>query len=122
MSSCFNHGDREGTGRCAVCGKSLCEECIIRENNAVFCSVECQEKAAATTERSNDVLNEKARTDSARMVRKLIYIFVLIAAIAAAWHFFGRREQTVEQKFNRSVSEVEKGGAKILKNIQNSLN
>ena len=121
MSNCFNHGDREAAARCAVCGKSLCEECVIRENNSTFCSAECKEKAAATTERARDVLAEKAKTDSARLVRRLIYIFILIAAAAAAWYFFEEHEDKVERKFERSVESVEKSTSKLMKNIKDSL-
>ena len=72
MASCFNHGDREGAARCAVCGKSVCEECVIRENGGNFCSAACRDKAAASTGRAEAVIAEKAKTDSVSFVRKLI--------------------------------------------------
>ena len=118
MSACFNHEDREGIVRCAVCGKSLCEECAVRENGAAFCSSECKEKASATWERSNDVIAEKAKTDSAALIRKLIYIFVVIAAIAAAYYFYAQREKSVERKFERSVEQLEKGSSQLLKDTK----
>lgn len=37
---CYKHEDREAEGRCVRCGKILCEDCIVKVDNRVFCK-EC---------------------------------------------------------------------------------
>ena len=117
MANCFYHEEKNAVARCSVCGKSVCEECLKQEGSMTFCSDDCKSKAAATTQRSNDVLTEKSRTASATLVRKLIYIFVVIAAVAAAWYFYDQHQKKVDRKFNRSVKQIQKSGSKLLKNL-----
>ena len=122
MANCFNHGDREGAFRCAVCGKSVCEECVVQENNSNFCSAACKEKAAAMTGRSDAVIAEKAKTDSASLVRKLIYLFVVIAVIAAAYCFLsGEKKESAEKKFQRSIQTIEKESKGLVKEAKKAL-
>lgn len=121
MGSCFNHGDREASFRCAVCGKGLCEECVIQEQGSYVCSAECRAKAASMTGRSEAVLDEKKKTNASSLVRKLIYIFVLIAAIAAAYHFYAKHEETVDQKLKRSLKQAEKKTSAFVKEAKKSV-
>ena len=121
MANCFYHGEKDAAARCSVCGKSLCEECVKQEGSMTFCSDECKSKAAATTQRSNEVLAEKSRSNSASLVRKLIYIFVVIAAVAAAWHFYGQHQKKVDRKISRSVKKVQKSGSKLLNNTKKAI-
>lgn len=121
MANCFFHGEREAAARCAVCGRSVCEECVKREGSCNFCSTECQTKAAAMTGRSDQVLAEKKKTNSTTMVRKLIYIFVLIAAIAAAYHFYANNKKAVDKKVNSSVTSLREGTSKVIKDTKKAI-
>ena len=40
---CYYHPDREGTDKCAICGKSICKECGLEIAGKVYCE-ECLEK------------------------------------------------------------------------------
>ena len=40
---CYYHPDREGTNNCAICGKSICEECGLEIAGKVYCE-ECLTK------------------------------------------------------------------------------
>ena len=121
MANCFNHEEREAAARCAVCGKGVCEECVIREGSYAFCSAECREKGAAGTGRSDEVLSEKAKTNSSTLVRKLIYLFVVIAAVAAAYHFYAKNKSTIDRKVNTSVKQVQKEASAIVKDAKKSV-
>lgn len=121
MANCFNHDDREAVSRCAVCGKGVCEECAKKAGDMTFCSDECKGKAAAMTGRSNDVLNEKAKSDSASLVRKLIYVFVLIAAVAAAWYFYDQHQKTLDNKVNSSFKKMQKSTSNFLKETKKAI-
>ena len=122
MANCFNHGDREGAFRCAVCGKSVCEECVVQENGSNFCSAACKEKAAAMTGRSDAVIAEKAKTNSATFVRKLIYFFIVVAVIAAAYYFLsGEKKKSLEQKLQRSVQTVQKETKGLVKEAKKAV-
>lgn len=112
MAECFNHGDREAVCRCSICGKALCEECAVKEGNLFCCSLACQEKAAAVAERSDKVVAEKRKTDSANLVRKLIYFFVVILVLAAAYHFMGVRKKAPENVKKPAVKQVQKKSSK----------
>jgi len=35
---CFVHSEREGVGICAVCGKAVCLECVLRETPRLICT------------------------------------------------------------------------------------
>ena len=122
MANCFNHGDRDGAFRCAVCGKSVCEECVVQENNSNFCSAACKEKAAAMTGRSDAVIAEKAKTNSATLVRKLIYFFIVVAVISAACFFLsGEKKKSLEQKLQRSVQTVQKETKGLVKEAKKAV-
>ena len=112
MASCFNHEDREGTARCAVCGKSLCEECAITADGMTFCSEECRSKGGSGAARSGEVLGEKAKTDGARKVRVLIFIFVVILAVAAAAVFLKDNGKKLEKQTGDAVKQIQKGAQK----------
>lgn len=118
MASCFYHEDRDAVARCAVCGKGICEECAIMSGGMAFCSDECKSKAASSCERSDDVIARKAKSDSAALVRKLIYIFVLILAIAAAYFFYGQNKKTIDSKVNKSVKQIKKGSSGLIKDTK----
>ena len=121
MTKCFNHEERDAAGRCAVCGKSVCEECIIVSGDMDFCSAECRDKAGTAGAAAADVLARKAKTDSAQLVRKLIYIFVVILAVAAAYYFYRQNEKAVDSKVRRSVRQIEKGAAGAVKDAKKAL-
>ena len=121
MASCFYHGEREAAARCAVCGKGVCEECVIQANGSSFCSEVCREKASAMTGRSNDVLTEKAKTDSSSFVRKLIYFFVVLAAVAAAYFFYVEHQKKIEPKLKSNLQSVEQGAADFVKNVKKAI-
>lgn len=121
MALCFNHSDREATARCAVCGKSICEDCVVRDKESTFCSVACREKAALSSGRADGVLAEKSRTNASTLVRKLIYFFVLAAAIAAAWFFYGKHKDTVDQKLKSTAVKAEKKASTFLKETKKSI-
>ena len=121
MANCFFHGEREAAARCAVCGRSVCEECVKREGSYTFCSPECQEKGAAMLGRSEDVLAEKKKTNSSTLVRKLIYFFVLLAAIAAAYHFYANNKKAVDSKINSSVTSIKKETSKVIKETSKAI-
>ena len=121
MASCFNHGEREAAARCAVCGKGVCEECVIQANGSSFCSEICKEKASAMAGRSNDVLTEKARTNASSFVRKLIYFFVVLAAIAAAYFFFTENQKKIAPQLKSNLQSVEKGAAGLVKSVKKAI-
>ena len=121
MANCFYHGEKEAVCRCAVCGKGVCGECVKQANGMSFCSEECKSKAAVTTERSNEVLSEKSKTNSNVLVRKLIYIFVVIAAVAAAWYFYGQHQKTIDSKINRSLNKVQKSTSNFIKDTKKAI-
>jgi uncharacterized protein HemX len=121
MASCFNHGEREAAARCAVCGKGVCEECVIRSNGLAFCSESCKEKGSAMAGRSNDVLAEKSKTNSATLVRKLIYLFVVLAAVAAAYFFYVEHQKKIEPKLKSNLQSVEQGAADFVKNVKKAI-
>ena len=35
---CLNHPERSATGNCKICDELFCEECLIRDENLLFCS------------------------------------------------------------------------------------
>ena len=121
MTKCFNHEERDAAGRCAVCGKSVCEECVVVAGNMNFCSAECRDKAASSRAISEDVLARKAKTDSASLVRRLIYVFVVILAIAAAYYFYAQNEKTVDSKIKRSVKKFEKETSGAVKEVKKAI-
>ena len=55
------------------------------------------------------------------MVRKLIYIFVLIAAIAAAYHFYANNKKAVDKKVNSSVTSLREGTSKVIKDTKKAI-
>ena len=121
MADCFYHSEKEAVARCAACGRSICQECVRFEGSMTFCSDECKAKAAAAGERTNKVLSEKAQSNSAALVRKLIYIFVVIAAVAAAWYFCSRHQKSIDSKVSRSVTKMQKNTSKFLKDSKKAL-
>ena len=115
MANCFYHEDREAAARCAVCGKGVCEECMIIDGEYSYCSEECKAKAASSIDRSNDVLTEKKKTGNAKLVRKLIYIFAVLLAAAAAYFYFNQNQSNADKSvkqikngFNNSIKEAKK--------------
>ncbi|MBR2872095.1 MAG: hypothetical protein IKB99_01235, partial [Lentisphaeria bacterium] len=72
-------------------------------------------------ERSNEVLSEKSKTNSNVLVRKLIYIFVVIAAVAAAWYFYGQHQKTIDSKINRSLNKVQKSTSNFIKDTKKAI-
>ena len=114
MANCFYHDDKEAIARCAVCGKSICGECAKQSDGMTFCSDECKAKAATAAPRANDVLREKSASDSSAAVRKLIYIFVVITAIAAAWYFYGQHQKNIDRRASRSLKKIQKSSSDFL--------
>ncbi len=57
---CINHPNRDAFLRCNQCWKPLCNDCVLRSNDGVYCSPECAHKgeefkikAAQNTSRSS---------------------------------------------------------------------
>ena len=71
--------------------------------------------------RSNDVLAEKAKTNSATLVRKLIYLFVVLAAVAAAYFFYVEHQKKIEPKLKSNLQSVEQGAADFVKNVKKAI-
>jgi hypothetical protein len=72
---CFNHEDREAAGRCPICRRYFCRECLTEHDDRVLC-VECLKTIAAA--------RVEHRTGMRRVVRGLLPI----AGILMAWLFF----------------------------------
>ncbi len=47
---CFNHRDRDAIGICKVCGKGLCQECLVEIPKGIACKDTCMEYAIDVTE------------------------------------------------------------------------
>lgn len=50
---CYYHPDRESTNKCAICGKSICEECGLKIAGKVYCK-DCLEKIVGVGVASNE--------------------------------------------------------------------
>ncbi len=46
MSVCLNHTDRPANTRCSACHKPICNECIVMDTGAIYCSQACAQGAA----------------------------------------------------------------------------
>lgn len=61
---CYYHPDRESTNKCAICGKSICEECGLKIAGKVYCK-ECLEKIVGVGIENNETIeNEPISQDS----------------------------------------------------------
>ena len=121
MASCFNHEDREGTARCAVCGKSLCEECTVSADGMTFCSEECKAKGGGGAARSGEVLAEKAKTDGAKTIRVLIFVFVVILVVAAAAVFLKGNGKDLNKKTGDAVKQIQQGAQKSAASVRKAV-
>lgn len=121
MASCFYHEDREAAARCAVCGKGICEECAVDGDGMFFCSAECKSKGESMNGRSGDVLAEKRKTNASSAVRRLIYIFAVILAVAAAYYFCTRNREAIDNKMDSSIKQIPKSSAKFIKDTKKAI-
>lgn len=72
---CFHHGDREAVGRCPLCGRFFCRECVTEHDSRLVCR-SCLEKLAHGM--------EPRRTWSGPATR----LALAAAGLLIAWIFF----------------------------------
>jgi hypothetical protein len=53
---CCSHQDREGVGRCVVCGRTLCEECIAEVSGRCCCKGRCEASVKTPEQQQADFL------------------------------------------------------------------
>ena len=104
---CLNHPDREAVCKCAACGKPVCEECAVRYDEDVYCSVECQERGIAAKDRSSFIIDDTAKNNRKR--RRKGFIFLIIAAViaAAAYYYYSQNKEEIHSKVSTHVEIFE---------------
>lgn len=103
---CQNHPDAEATASCAVCGKTLCDQCRIDAEGMVFCSEECKDKGLRA---NTDTAPEAKKCDgNEQLIRKLIYLFIVIALLAIVWFYYSQNKKRPAGD-GRGISTVQPG-------------
>ena len=85
MRICLRHPERQAVTSCSLCHKPVCEECVIRQNDRVFCSKACIDYDNQDQKASQFVQQQRL------LARKhLIYSLVAIVlfCIVAFWAFY----------------------------------
>jgi hypothetical protein len=74
---CFHHGDREAVGRCPLCGRFFCRECVTEHESRLVCR-SCLEKLIGGQKRRGNWSGPATRLALAGAGLLLAWLFFLI--------------------------------------------
>ena len=66
---CYYHPNKEGVNTCAICGKSVCEECSLEIAGKMYCK-ECLEKIVGIGLNNKLMKKKKHRIQLAKKLQK----------------------------------------------------
>lgn len=84
--TCMVHHDRPAAARCACCHKPVCSSCVTSTAEGKFCSHECAQKTADYRARAGKI-GASGGGGARRLVRAIIWIVVIVAALGAVNKF-----------------------------------
>jgi hypothetical protein len=111
-SVCLNHPDRPATARCTVCFKPVCEECLIRDGAAGFCSQVCADNYGRTKGTVDAWHGQRQRDVARRRRRTLVRLIVLLIIAIAAYLYFTRNPGKLDRlkdSAGKTVQGVKRG-------------
>ena len=85
-SRCLNHPERTAVARCKECHKPLCQRCVKKMPEGVFCSDECYQKMGAFQKRV-DHLDQK-RKRGFPLGTWLVRIAIVAAVVVVLYYVF----------------------------------
>ncbi len=118
---CLKHTDTEAVTRCAACGKPLCERCRMTADGADYCSEECHRRGVASGARSGDVLVRKESADRKALLRKVIYLLIVLILALIAGMLYMENKKTLDRKISDSVRVLEKKTSEGVDSVRKSL-
>lgn len=87
---CFNHANREAAGRCGICGRYFCRECVTDHEERLLCSVCLQESVRKSAARRSIFLVpwRAAQFASGVMILWLFfyYLGVILSTLPSSFH------------------------------------
>ena len=92
-SKCLKHPDEEAESRCSSCRKPICEKCIVKKPEGIFCSDECWNKGKQHQDRWKAMKAKEAKFDDSENSRrkalflKIAFFLALLAGIAGMVKF-----------------------------------
>ena len=120
-SFCMNHPDTPAAARCATCGKHICAQCVVERNGSKYCSEQCAEAAANSTERVNTAANAGRNIAVRSRIRTIIILIILAAAAAGGWIYYKNNKSKVDSFVEKTGKNVQKGLDTTKKSIQKSV-
>lgn len=117
ISVCLNHPDTPAAARCAVCGKPVCARCLVTRNGVRYCSERCASLAESRKDDVGMVMESKKKVDSARRIRSIVVLIVLIAAVAAGYCFYRNNRKDINRFIRKTEAQVGAGAREARRSI-----
>ncbi len=93
---CPAHPDRPAVGRCIVCFKPVCKECLVRANGQDYCSQKCADTHAKTSKTFDRFIEQERLERRRRLIRRIVYTILFLIVAYVAISFWVRNPETVE--------------------------
>ena len=106
ISVCLNHPETPAVARCAVCGKPVCGKCLVTRNGVQYCSDRCAAMAESRKADVGMVMESRKKVDSARRIRSIVILVVLIAAVAAGYCFYRNNRKEIDRVIRKTEQQV----------------
>jgi len=85
LSCCVNHPSFEAVARCKMCGKPVCNTCVVSVASGKYCSETCQQKNDAFMNRAQELDRGTHYSTGGgklgRMVKKLVILAIILVVI-----------------------------------------
>jgi len=105
-SVCLNHPDRPASTRCDVCFKPICGQCAVETHDGTFCSQACLANFGDTQGGVTQWHAQQGRMNARRWRRRMILLIVLCGLGWAAYRYFTRNPDKLDQLKREAGSAV----------------
>ena len=120
-SVCPNHPDTPAVARCAVCGKPVCEKCLVIRNGVQYCSAQCASLAESRKGDVGMVMKSKKKVDSARKIRAVVIFIVIVVAAVAGYLFYQRNRNDIHRFVHKAERQVSTGARETKNSIRSGI-
>lgn len=121
QSVCLNHPDTPAVIRCAVCGKPICEKCIVNMNGSAYCSHQCAVNAANSVDRVNNVVESKKRADGRSKTRMIAILIILAALAAGGYYYYTQNKGKVKRMIRKTEQQLDSAARESKNTIQENI-
>lgn len=105
---CLNHPDREADYRCAACGKPICGECAVFNDEDAYCSDNCMQKGIVSKARSSYIIEDTAKNNRKRGVKGFVFFVIIVIIAAVAYYFYSQNKEKIDSSVSEKYKTISK--------------